>query len=237
MRISELLQSIASWLESPNNEALLLAEYNEECSEVVAKNCVLAAALLKNAAEEVELIEPVESHITPESLQELADIATAFDESGDENLKKQASVIDELLLTIAAPPDALDQIKKLQDSRIEDAKKKYNAPREEHYKLNGIAEAEKAIDKSNMTKKYNILEAPMSSRYCPDHAGTQIARIGENVWQCELDKKTYDFESGYTLNNGTKVPGTTVSEQTTGMDQPTHAVFDSRHGRLQTNRA
>lgn len=232
MRISELLQSIASWLESPNNEALLLSEYNEECSKIVAENCVLAAALLKNAAEEVELIEPIESHITPESLEELSNIATAFDASGDEGLKRQASVIDELLLTIAAPPDALNQIKRLQDSRIEEAKKKYNVAKDEHYITNRIAESEKAIDKSNFTKKFKILEAPLSSRYCPDHAGTQIARVGENAWQCELDKKVYDFETGFTLNNGEHVPGSSVSEQTSGLDSPSHAVFDTRIDKL-----
>ena len=72
MRISEMLQAIASWLESPNNEALLLAEYDETCSKIVAENCVLAAALLKNAAEQVEVVEPApESNLTPESITEL----------------------------------------------------------------------------------------------------------------------------------------------------------------------
>ena len=107
MRIAEMLKAVASWLESPHNEALLLAEYDENCSSIVAENCVLAAALLRNAAEEVDLIEPPEeSNITPESLEQLANIATAFDASGDPELKKQASVIDELLLTIASPPNA-----------------------------------------------------------------------------------------------------------------------------------
>lgn len=238
MRISEMLKAIASWLESPNNEALLLAEYNDECSKIVAENCVLAAALLKNAAEQVDTIEPEEeSKITPESLQGLADIATAFDASGDENLKKQASVIDELLLTIAAPPNAYAARKDLQDNRIEELKKKYQQPREDLYKTNRIAETEKGIDKSKMTKHFNVLEAPLSTRYCPDHPGVQIARVGEHMWQCEMDKKSYNFETGFELNNGDKVPGGDVSQQTQGLDVPSHAIFDTREGRLNTNKS
>lgn len=238
MRISEMLKAIASWLESPNNEALLLAEYDDDCSKIVAENCVLAAELLKSAAEQVDTIEPQEeSNLTPESLQELANIATAFDASGDEGLKKQASVIDELLLTIAAPPNAYAMRQDLQENRILEIQKKYHQPKEDLYKTNRIAESEKGIDKSKMTKHYAILEAPLSTRYCPDHPGVQIARVGEHMWQCEMDKKSYNFETGFELNNGDKVPGGDVAEQTQGLDTPSHAVFDTREGRLNSNKA
>lgn len=119
-----MLKAIASYLESPNNEALMLAEYDEDCSKIVAENCVLAAELLKNAAEQVDCLElPEESKLTEESLQGLANIATAFDSSGDEELKKQASVIDELLLTIAAPPNAYAARKDLEENRITELQK------------------------------------------------------------------------------------------------------------------
>ena len=234
MRIAEMLQAIASWLESPNNEALLLAEYHDDSMAVVAENCILAAALLKNAAEQVEAIEPPEaSKITPEAIDDLANLAAAFDASGDLGLMKQASVIDELLLTIAAPADALDKKKASDDYRLEELKKKYEQPSKDLHESNKIADSEKAIDKSEMTKQYKILEAPLSTRYCPDHAGAQIARVGEHMWQCELDKKTYNFESGFELNNGNKVPGGDVAQQTQqGMNTPYHAIFDTREGRL-----
>jgi hypothetical protein len=237
MRISEMLQAIASWLESPDNEALLLAEYDETCSKIVAENCVLAAALLKNAAEQVETVEPPpESNLTHESITELANIAAAFDASGDPGLKKQASVIDELLLTIAAPPNAYAMRQDLQDNRIDEIKKKYHGPTDSLKESNKTADSIKAIEKSNMTKQYNVLEAPLSSRYCPDHPGVQIARIGEHMWQCEMDKKSYNFESGYTLNNGSKVPGGAVEEQSQSYTKPSHAIFDTREGRLGSNR-
>jgi hypothetical protein len=237
MRIAEMLNAIASWLESPDNEALLLAETDENCMKVVSESCVLAAALLKGAAQEVDSLEaPEPSKITPESIDNLANLAAAFDASGDPELKKQASVLDELILGIAAPAGAYKAAKAAEDYRLEELKKKYEDPRKELAETNKIADSEKAIDKSNMTKTYKIMEAPLSTRYCPDHAGVQIARIGEHLWQCEMDKKTYNFETGFELNNGNKVPGGDVSEQTHGLNVPTHAIFDTREGRLGTNK-
>jgi hypothetical protein len=237
MRISEMLHAIASWLESPNNEALLLAEYDENCMKVVSESCVLAAALIKNAAEEVDHIEPPsESKITPESIQEIAALAAAFDASGDPGLKKQASVLDELLLSIAAPPGELTNKKATEDNRIEELRKKYQNPSKELSEVNKTADMEKVLEQSPMTKSYNILEAPLNTRYCPDHAGAQISRIGENIWQCELDKKIYDYQSGYTLSNGSKVPGGAISNQTQIPGIPAHAIFDTREGRLNYNK-
>lgn len=237
MRIAELLTAIANWLESPNNEAMLLSETDDNCMKIVSESCVLAAALLKSAASEVDVLEsPEPSKLTPESIEGIADLAAALDSSGDPALQKQASVLDELLLSISAPPGAYKAAKAAEDYRLEELKKKYENPREELAKVNMITDAEKAIDKSKMAKEYKILEAPLSSRYCPDHPGVQIARVGEHVWQCEMDKKTYNYELGFELINGSKVPGGDVSEQTQGLSVPTHAIFDDRSSRLQTNK-
>lgn len=237
MRISDMLNTIATWLESPTNEALLLAEESEECMKVVAESCVLAAALLKRAAEEVESLEPpAPSKITPETIQDIANLATALDASDDPELKKQASVLDELLLTIAAPPHALAQKKEADDYRIEELRKKYQEPRKELQKMDKISDSIKGIDKSKMTNHYQILEAPLSSRYCPDHPGAQISRVGEHMWQCELDKKTYNYETGFQMENGKKVPGGDVAQQTQGVSTPFHAIFDTREGRLGYNK-
>jgi len=238
MRIAEMLYAIASWLESPNNEALLLSEADEHCMKVVAESCVLSAALLRQAADEVDSLEPPEeSKITPHSIEGIANLAAALDSSGDPELKKQASVLDELLLTIAAPPHVFAARKDLEDRRIDELKKKYENPRKELAETHKFSETEKAIAKSNMTKQYKIMEAPLSTRYCPDHPGVQIARVGEHMWQCEMDKKSYNFETGFDLNNGDKVPGGDVAQQTQGLSVPTHAIFDTREGRLGNNQS
>lgn len=232
MRIAEMLQAIASWLEDPNNEALLIAEYDDNCLEVVASSCIEAAGLLRKAADTVELIEPEQdSNITPESIETLAEIAKTFDESGDPGLMAQASVIDELLLTIASPPQSLSSKRAAEDKRLEYLKDKYENVSKQLRDDNKIAEAEKAIKESKMTEA-TILEGSLSTRTCPDHPGAQMARKGENTWQCEMDKKTYNYQTGFEMANGMKVPGGDVANQTKMETPESHAIFDTRESRL-----
>ena len=237
MRTSELLFSIAKWLESPDNEAMLLAEDNDESLKVVAESCVLSAQLLRQAAEEVDSIEPpTPSLITPESVVEMADLAFALDASGDPALMKQASVLDELLLTIASKPGEFGARKDLAESRIEDLRRRYQDPSKEHAKQNKRSATEKAIEKSKMTDKPKIESHALQSRTCPDHPSAQMARIGQGVFQCNLDKKQYDYTNGYTLEDGEYVPGGSVELQGDNMNIPFHSLFDTREGRLNSNR-
>lgn len=231
MKISELLTSIASWLESPENEALLLSEYNEECLDIVATACVQAASLLKKAAEETDKIEPEQS-LTSDDLDHLGDIITAFDNSLDEDLQKTASVMDQLLLTLAVPPNWVSKYKEAQENRLDVLKQKYEENREALHKEIGVKESEKAIDKSPMYKDYKIMEHALSTRTCPDHAGAQMGRVGENMWQCSLDKKTYNYSTGYTTEKGERVPGGDVAQQTPSSHQEPHSMFDTREQRL-----
>jgi len=55
---------------------------------------------------------------------------------------------------------------------------------------------------------------PLSTRYCPDHVGTQAFRISENIYQCPMDGRVYDYANGYTDYSGQKVPGGNVALQT-----------------------
>jgi len=57
-------------------------------------------------------------------------------------------------------------------------------------------------------------EGSLSTRYCPDHRGVQAIRIGENTYQCPLDGKVYDYQSGYVNYEGQRVPGGSVAAQT-----------------------
>ena len=233
MKTSDMLITIANWLESPNNEAILLSEQDDDCLNIVANSCVEAATALRKAAEQVEIIEPTEeSNITPESLDGLAEIATAFDQSNDPMLKKQASLIDELLLTIAASPKILSDKKAAEDQRILDLRNKYQQSKEWQDKDNKVSEAVNAIEKSPMMKEYRPMEAPLSTRYCPDHHGTPIMRVSDHVWKCELDKKEYDFNTGFTKLNGEKVPGSNVENQTKVYQGEAISVFDNRESRL-----
>jgi hypothetical protein len=237
MRIAEMLQAIANWLESPDNEALLLADHNEDCLKIVAESCVLAAGNLKRAASAVDSIEPQEeSLLTEESLDKLASLADIFDASGDVELKKQASVIDELLLTIAANPEIVAEKKAANLKKVDEIKKKYSDVREELRELNRISDSEEAIKKSKMTENTKINDKPLQTRSCPDHPGVLMSRVGNYEWKCNLDKKTYNYSEGYELMSGEKIPGAGVENQNKH-SLPTQAIFDTRYERLQTNKA
>lgn len=232
MRTAELLTAMASWLESPHNEAMLLAEDNEQSLKVVAETCILAAQLIKAAAEEVDQLEgPEPSLITPETIAETAALAQAFDNTDDPALKKMASVLDELLLTIAAPKDELANSKAKEGARIEELRKRYEQPRKDLRAQQRTDQAEKDIDKSGFTKEYKIESHPLQTRNCPEHF-CQMSRVGDHLYICNLDHKQYDYSTGYTLENGEHVPGSDVALQSGNGEYPNFALFDTREGRL-----
>lgn len=57
-------------------------------------------------------------------------------------------------------------------------------------------------------------EGNLSTRYCPDHNGTQAIRISERVYQCPIDGKVYNYETGYKNYKGQQVPGGSIAAQT-----------------------
>jgi hypothetical protein len=233
MRVSELLTAMANWLESPENEALLLAEYDDECLEVVADSCVSAAAILRSGAERADLIEPAkESSLTPEDLDHLKSVLNAFDRSGDKDLQKTAATIDELLLTISAPPQWVANHKQAQMDRIDILKNEYEEVRKKHNEFNGVKESAKAIEKSPFFKEVRIMDHALNTRTCPDHPGAQMARVGEAMWQCSLDKKVFNYTSGYTTERGEKVPGQIVTSHLPAMDTQSRTMFDTRPERI-----
>jgi hypothetical protein len=232
MRVAEILMAIASWLESPDNEAMLLAEHDDESFEATALACLEAAEVLKKGAAAVDEVEPhVDVSLSEDSIDHLVEMATAFDASDDEELKKSASVLDEILLTIGARGDEVASYKAAQDKQMDEIKKKYHDAKKKLDEVNKIGETETAIKKSPVYKEYLPMEAPLSARTCPDHAGAQMSRVGEHQFQCSLDKKVYNYEAGYTTEKGEKVPGGSVAFQT-DMDVEPHNMFDTRETRL-----
>lgn len=182
------------------------------------------------------------SLVTPESLQEMAAIASEFDKSGDPMLMKQAAVLDEILLTIGADKTVVSAIQHAQDKEIvrlrslaeDDKDNPYTSSKKIHDKSNHVAEAQKEIGK---IKEYRPLEAPLNTRTCPDHPGAQMARIAEHTYQCSLDKGVYNYENGYTTMKGNVVPGGTVSNQTQDLyDRPNEFTsFETRESKLNSN--
>lgn len=201
-----------------------------------------AVETLQQVLSEIEqdIPEPTEE-LTTESLERVAALADELDSSEDLNLQKYASVLDQILLTIGAPPGAKTAFKQAEDKEVERLRNKYREQAvEDYYKAPSekLDEKIKAADTiktiKDSIKQYRPLEAPLSTRTCPEHPGSPLQRIGDCVYQCSLDKKVYDFKSGYTSLKGNKVPGGDVSQQTQSLGDraPDHMSFDTREGRL-----
>jgi hypothetical protein len=67
--------------------------------------------------------------------------------------------------------------------------------------------------------------------------GVQAARISEHIYQCPLDGKVYNYETGYVNYQGQKVLGGSVAEQTPPTSDfggiPTQ-IYDSRQNVINT---
>lgn len=236
MRLSEQLSIVGEWLDNTENETLMQAEEgsSEVCLDVVARALVQAGTILKQAAEEIAAIEPsLETVITPEKLDEMAALATEFESSGDEMLIRQANLLDDILLTLGDSSGALMQAKKAESDRIEILKKRYRETYESQKEVDGIKEAEKAIAKAPIMKEYHR-DHTLSARHCIEHPGVSLMKEGEN-WKCPLDGKSFNWEEGFKLENGNKVPpGSVQGQSQLGQDQsftPFNSE-DSRTGRM-----
>ena len=174
------------------------------------------------------------------NLKHMVNLANILDSSDDPALQKYASVLDQILLTMAAPKAKIaaelaqeKEVEKLREKYREQAiEDNYKKPHEKHDEKIKAADAVKAIKDS--IKQYRPLEAPLSTRTCPEHPGAPLQRVGEYVYQCSMDKKVYDFRAGYTSLKGNVVPGGDVSQQTQSMGDraPDHMTFETRESKL-----
>lgn len=76
----------------------------------------------------------------------------------------------------------------------------------------------------------HVAASGLSTRYCPEHVGITMGRVGENTYQCPLDGSVFNWETGWTDHDGNEHPGGSVAAQTpdsSGYAIP-HRIFDSR---------
>jgi hypothetical protein len=207
----------------------------------VATALVSAEDALHRAVANIEHIsEKVAGNLDEEDIDAIAAIATAYEESDDPSLAKQASVIDQLLINFAQKNELerhkraqYDEINRLREKyRNQSHERAYENPRKEHERDIQSTESGQLINKQ--IKRYRPMEASLSTRYCPDHPGTGVTRIAEFTYQCALDKKIYNWAEGFKTMKGNEVPGGSVSEQTGALgDRALEQMnFSTREGRL-----
>lgn len=219
-------------------------KFADEIETIVDETFNQVIFAFDEASERIKTLSKItvtDGELTPERIDEISELAIAFQNSGDELLMKQASVLDEILFTLGSDKLALLNHKKAESDEIEKLREKarearyhqaYIAPQEELDKQNKVEATGKAV--ADQVKVYRSLEAPLSTRSCPEHPGAQLARIGDNTYQCSMDKKVYNYEVGYETMKGNKVPGGSVEHQTIdfGTRDEGHVIFDTREGKL-----
>ncbi len=245
--LQTILEVLAPGGEVSNNSALAAAEQtdNEVILSVVANSLTVAHSMIEDAIDSIvesigDFEEPNEES-AEEFVENIAAIASVYDASDDEKLRKMASAFDQILLTVGVNPALIRSVKAAEDKEIDKLRAKYReeasdsvykGPKERHDKQINADESIKAIE--NSVKQYRILEAPLNTRTCPDHPGAQVMRLGDNIVQCDLDKKIYNYEAGFTTMSGNKVPGSTILNQTQGVEnrELAETSFETRETKL-----
>lgn len=241
------LEEVTKSLLNSDNELFVWAAdtNNDELLHAAAMASVRAALALKDVErlmdDKLDFDMNVEAYsIHPEDIDSLAALANEFDASDDEFLQKQAAVIDQLLINFAqrnlkalAESEEEAELAKLRaEYRAKARDKSYSWPKEEHEKDIKSAESVKLI--KDQIKEYRPLEASLSTRYCPDHPGNQVRRVGDCIYQCALDKKLYNYQEGFTTMKGNSVPGGDVTNQTRNLgDRAVEEMhFSTRESKL-----
>jgi len=220
MAISMDLRVLAKKLEKSSDSVLAkAAEKGQDKLDRVAAAVAAASTLLEGVADDMD--ENPELEITERQLDEMAALASAFDESGDPLLKKQASVLDEILLSIASPKNAVaaankvkeDELKRVREERRRARREEaYEEPVKAHAEMSNQKAQAKAVEQQ--VKRYIPMEGPLQTRYPPDRPGGHMTRITDHVYQDVLTGIVYDFKAGYKTQRGNEIPGGSVENQT-----------------------
>ena len=237
MSVSEGLKLLAQKVEEESDAILAEAEHDPVLFGLTLD---IIAGTIHRLAEASKDLEGKDLVVTTDTLDTIAYLAGVLDESEDEVLRKKASMLDELLVTISSPKSVIAQARQQTEDELNKLRAKYRSKTREDIYHNRYEERtgpmKEAIREAvaDQVKDYRAMEAPLQTRYCPDHPGVGMVRIAERVFQCALDKKLYNYESGYTTMKGSKIPGGGVEYQAHDMEQrdPGHSIFDTRQSMM-----
>ena len=215
MSVSLELRSLINQFEKMADHVIAkAARTNPEALQNYVSAVAGASLMLEKAANSTD------GQITEDMLDELVLLAETLDQNADPRIRKQATVLDELLLTLAAPKNSVVQAKIANEDEINRLREKYRTsqredvykgPKEALDKQNLVDKTRKAVDEK--VKTFEPLEAPLQTRYSPDTPGSMTTRVADGVYQDVTTGKQYDYNNGYTTNKGNKIPGSSVDQQ------------------------
>lgn len=207
--------------------------YKIKISDIVADALVQIEDVINSTIDDLNTIADCIKEDEPMELEALAMLADNMDM--DENLRKYAKVIDQLILNLSsrAQHNVDDSIMQATyKQRAKELEEKYGGAKRQYDEENGAKQAKEDIRKDIKSREHRVLQDSLSTRYCPDHPGEMLIRIGEDVYQCSLDRKEYDFVNGYTRMDGVKVPGSSAQNQTSAENVVGDTSFSTREQKL-----
>lgn len=231
MQISDKLLKIAKQLEESSDELLAAAETNPKAFGVLASGIAESALALERTANDLR----EEVSLSEEDIEEIVTASQVLDDYG---LTRSAEAIDNLLSAYVLQKQAQERtLEQLGKMRAE-----YHAKMMDPYyrdvkaaldSQNRVEQVRKAV--KQQVKRFEPLEAALSTRYSPDMPGVQLIRISDSVYQCPYTGKMYDYKAGYTTNKGNKIPGTSVEHQIPefGQQESAHSLFSTRESIVQ----
>jgi hypothetical protein len=226
-KVAQALKDNTFTKEIHNHPAMIEADNtgNEDVIKTVATALAVAEQLFEHAISNINKVaERYDGQIEESDIDEIAALAEEFDQSGDEFLQKQASVLDQLLVNFSQISGS--QAKKAEEDNIDKIRAKYREQSSEEVYKDTALELDKDLKSADVAKavkeqvkEYRPLEAPLSTRTCPDHPGAQMSRMGDGIYQCSMDNKIYNYNEGFKTMKGNEVPGTSVAGQTQGLGE------------------
>jgi len=239
-KIDEMVKSIASEqividseVQTPNVGSAFekLAEIADKLDEIGAKE---EADLMDDFLSKHAHIAPEDAHLFEDMQNEIKTALDSFVKEPSEmtkkavfdNVQKYFDLHEDLDNPVVATKVVTTAAKKDKEVDSYDSK--------EHHKMQVRPTKETKPVTEHHVKSYQETKAPtLSIRTCPEHIGAQMARVGENTYQCSLDGAIYNWETGFTANN-IEYPGSSVAAQTGNTNETAipHRVFDSREKAL-----
>lgn len=163
-------------------------------------------------------------------IEDLISLADKLDFDGN---IVHANIIDEMIKRNAEPLEYIGESNDTEQS------KRYDSKHHHSLQIREPKNRKERVDREGREQHHvdtmrTSAQGTLSTRYCPDHVGVTLGRVGESTYQCPLDGQVYNWETGWVDYDGNENPGGSVAAQTpdsSGVAIP-HRIFDSRENIL-----
>lgn len=158
------------------------------------------------------------------AMAKLSDISDTLDKAG---AMKVADKIDAFIEKYSSLPLNVDW----KGEGDTEQSKRYDAKHHHEQLVKEPKEMHKNGPEEHHIKEYDGDRKTLSTRYCPNHVGVMMHRVGEYTFQCPEDGQVFNWEEGFDNDKGQHIDGGSVAGQTpnsTGYFATPSRIFDHR---------